>query len=74
MKCPMKFNQYDEWQQVRKNGKWCLVHTATFDCEKEKCEWWDKEGKCCVIKHLRHIDCLVDAICLLYNKKPKEDL
>jgi len=60
MQCPMKFNCPEKWNNI--------------DCEKEKCEWWDEESKCCVIKHLRHIDCLVDAICLLHNKGKKEDL
>lgn len=59
MLCPLKFSSPEEWDNI--------------SCEKEKCEWWDKESKCCVIKHLQHIDCLVDAICLLHNKN-KEDL
>lgn len=59
MDCPLKFS--------------LLIDLSGNKCEKENCEWWDKESKCCVIKHIRCIDCLVDAVCLLHNKK-KEDL
>lgn len=63
MLCPLKFN-----------GKIADGTGCNYQCEKENCEWWDKESKCCAIKHIRCIDCLVDAICLLSNKNKNEDL